>query len=181
MSALSPGQVAALWRKHGGSAASTIVAVTISDAESGLNPLAVSPSDDWGLWQINAIWANLAGGNVALFLDPDINAAAAVIISGGGSNFAAWCTMWANPNADCGHGRITYPQRGSAAYADLGRITAALQGGYPNPNPGRLPSLRTVSDSYGNLARYVAHDAPGQYASIALARAVNREARKRLP
>lgn len=134
----SPRQVANVWYQAGGSSRGVIMAVAVAFAESGGNTSAVSPSSDYGLWQINAIhfgdgiigWNNWASAGV--------NAREAIKISGNGSNWAAWCTMWANPARDCGHGHITYPQSGSAVARTLPQIERAL-GGTVAPPPGRFP------------------------------------------
>ena len=63
------------------------MAAEIAMAESGGNPNAVSPTDDFGLWQING-----SHGSEAT-LNPLGNAEAAVAISGGGSNWGAWTTF----------------------------------------------------------------------------------------
>src|ERR1700744_573144 len=42
-----------LWEEAGGSSGTAFMAAEIATAESGGNPNAVSPTDDFGLWQIN--------------------------------------------------------------------------------------------------------------------------------
>jgi hypothetical protein len=56
-------------------------------AESGGNPNAISPTDDFGLWQIN-------GSNGALAtLNPLQNAKSAIDLSGNGTNWGPWTTF----------------------------------------------------------------------------------------
>ena len=76
-----------LWDSVGGNPAAAFVAAEIATAESGGNPRAISPTDDFGLWQINGSHGALAS------LDPIANAKAAVIISGNGSNWSPWTTF----------------------------------------------------------------------------------------
>lgn len=76
-----------LWEEAGGPAGEAFMAAEIAKAESGGNPAAVSPTDDFGLWQINGSHGSLAT------LSPLGNARAAVAISGGGSNWEAWTTF----------------------------------------------------------------------------------------
>lgn len=76
-----------LWDSVGGNPAAAYVAAEIATAESGGNPRAISPTDDFGLWQINGSHGALAS------LDPIANAKAAVIISGNGSNWTPWTTF----------------------------------------------------------------------------------------
>jgi hypothetical protein len=75
-----------LWDTAGGSPASARIAASVAMAESGGNPAAVSPTGDFGLWQVNGSHGQLAT------LNPAGNARAAVEISGDGSNWGAWTT-----------------------------------------------------------------------------------------
>ena len=75
-----------LWEQAGGSSGTAFMAAEIATAESGGNPNAVSPTDDFGLWQINGSHGSMAT------LDPLGNARAAVSISNGGSSWGAWTT-----------------------------------------------------------------------------------------
>ncbi len=75
-----------LWEAAGGNAADAVMAAEIAMAESGGNPNAISPTDDFGLWQIN-------GSNGALAtLNPAANAHSAIVLSDDGSNWNAWTT-----------------------------------------------------------------------------------------
>ncbi len=76
-----------LWEQAGGSSGDAFMAAEIAMAESGGNPNAVSPTDDFGLWQINGSHGALAT------LDPLGNARAAVSISGDGSDWGPWTTF----------------------------------------------------------------------------------------
>jgi len=62
------------------------MAASIAMAESGGNPSAISPTNDYGLWQINGSHGALAT------LNPLGNAEAAVSISGNGGDWGAWTT-----------------------------------------------------------------------------------------
>jgi LysM repeat protein len=75
-----------LWEQAGGSAGEAMMAASIAMAESGGNPNAISPTNDYGLWQINGSHGAQAT------LNPLGNAKAAVSISGNGSNRGAWTT-----------------------------------------------------------------------------------------
>jgi LysM repeat protein len=75
-----------LWIGVGGNPASAHIAAQIATAESGGNPSAISPTDDYGLWQINGSHGSLAT------LDPVGNARAAVEISDNGTDWAPWTT-----------------------------------------------------------------------------------------
>ena len=75
-----------LWEQAGGSAGEAVMAASIAMAESGGNPNAISPTNDYGLWQINGSHGALAT------LNPQGNAEAAVSISGSGSNWGPWTT-----------------------------------------------------------------------------------------
>lgn len=76
-----------LWDQAGGNPADAVTAASVAMAESGGNPNAVSPTDDFGLWQIN-------GSNGALAtLSPAGSAHSAVVLSGNGANWSAWTTF----------------------------------------------------------------------------------------
>jgi LysM repeat protein len=75
-----------LWEQAGGSPANAFIAAEIAMAESGGNPNAISPTNDFGLWQIN-------GSNGALAtLNPLQNAKSAITLSANGSNWGPWTT-----------------------------------------------------------------------------------------
>jgi LysM repeat protein len=76
----------ALWEDAGGSPAEAYMAAEIAMAESGGDQYALSPSDDYGYWQINA-----SHGSLATF-DAYGNAQAAVSISADGTDWYPWTT-----------------------------------------------------------------------------------------
>jgi Lysozyme like domain len=76
-----------LWRNAGGSSAEAFTAAEIAMAESGGNPNAISPTDDFGLWQINGSHGSMAT------LNPAGNARSAVSISSDGRDWGPWTTF----------------------------------------------------------------------------------------
>jgi hypothetical protein len=76
-----------LWGAEGGNPAAAFTAAEIAMAESGGNPNAVSPTSDYGLWQVNA-----SNGALAT-LNPYANARSAIALSGNGTNWSAWTTF----------------------------------------------------------------------------------------
>jgi len=75
-----------LWEQAGGSPAHALMAAEIARAESSGNPNAISPTDDFGLWQINAVNGSLAT------LNPYQNARSAIVLSDDGTNWNPWTT-----------------------------------------------------------------------------------------
>ena len=75
-----------LWRSAGGNPADAFMAAEIAEAESGGNQYALSPTDDYGYWQINA-----SNGALATF-NAYGNARSAILLSDDGSNWNAWTT-----------------------------------------------------------------------------------------
>jgi hypothetical protein len=73
-----------LWEAAGGSSATAYHAACIAEHESSGRPWAISPTNDWGLWQIHN------GGQPMLV--PFQNAQRAVAMSGNGSNWGQWTT-----------------------------------------------------------------------------------------
>jgi len=77
----------ALWEAAGGSHAEAFMAAEIAEAESGGNQFALSPTNDYGYWQINGSH----GPSMATF-NPMGNAKAAIAISDDGHDWGAWTT-----------------------------------------------------------------------------------------
>ena len=77
----------ALWEDAGGSHAEAFMAAEIAMAESGGRQYALSPTDDYGYWQING-----SHGPAEATYNPMGNAKAAIAISDDGSNWGAWTT-----------------------------------------------------------------------------------------
>lgn len=76
----------ALWDGAGGNPADAFLAAEVAMAESGGDPNAFSPTDDRGLWQVNA-----SNGALSTF-SPSGSAHAAVVLSDDGTNWSAWTT-----------------------------------------------------------------------------------------
>jgi LysM repeat protein len=75
-----------LWDSAGGNPADAFMAAEIAMAESDGNQYALSPTDDYGYWQINASNGALATYNAYG------NARSAIILSDDGTNWDAWTT-----------------------------------------------------------------------------------------
>jgi len=73
-----------LWVAAGGSSATAYHAACIAEHESSGRSWAISPTNDWGLWQIHD------GG--PLMLNAYSNAQRAVSMSNGGSDWSQWTT-----------------------------------------------------------------------------------------
>ena len=87
----SYGELESLWRSAGGASWAANTAACIAEHESGGNPGAISPTDDFGLWQINGSHGAMAS------LNPGVNVHSAIIISNDGTNWGPWTTA-----PDCG-------------------------------------------------------------------------------
>jgi LysM repeat protein len=75
-----------LWTSAGGNPADAFMAAEIAMAESGGDQYALSPTDDYGYWQINASNGALATYNAYG------NARSAIILSDDGTNWNPWTT-----------------------------------------------------------------------------------------
>jgi hypothetical protein len=82
---LTPAQVGALWVADGGSPGAESVAECIAWHESGDRTNAVSPTGDYGLYQIH--------GNPAA-LNPDVSTRIAISMSANGTNWGPWTTRF---------------------------------------------------------------------------------------
>ena len=87
----SYGELESLRRSAGGASWAANTAACIAEHESGGNPGAISPTDDFGLWQINGSHGAMAS------LNPGVNVHSAIIISNDGTNWGPWTTA-----PDCG-------------------------------------------------------------------------------
>ena len=77
----------ALWEAAGGSHAKAFMAAEIAMAESGGRQYALSPTNDYGYWQING-----SHGPAMATFDPIGNAKAAIAISHDGTDWYPWTT-----------------------------------------------------------------------------------------
>jgi LysM repeat protein len=84
---LSCSGLEALWEAEGGSPAEAFMAAEIAMAESGGNQYALSPTNDYGYWQING-----SHGPAQATFDPIGNAKAAIAISDDGNDWYPWTT-----------------------------------------------------------------------------------------
>jgi LysM repeat protein len=84
---LSCSGLEALWEAAGGSHTEAFMAAEIAEAESGGNQYALSPTNDYGYWQING-----SHGPAMATFNPMGNAKAAIAISNNGHDWAAWTT-----------------------------------------------------------------------------------------
>jgi LysM repeat protein len=84
---LSCSGLEALWEAAGGAHGEAFMAAEIAKAESGGNQFALSPTNDYGYWQINGSH----GAAMATF-NPMGNAKAAIAISDDGRDWGAWTT-----------------------------------------------------------------------------------------
>jgi LysM repeat protein len=76
-----------LWESVGGAHAEAFMAAEIAMAESGGRQYALSPTNDYGYWQING-----SHGPAEATFNPTGNAEAAIKISDDGDNWGAWTT-----------------------------------------------------------------------------------------
>jgi LysM repeat protein len=84
---LSCSGLEALWEAAGGSHGEAFIAAEIAMAESGGRQYALSPTNDYGYWQING-----SHGPAEATFNPIGNAKAAIAISSNGTNWGPWTT-----------------------------------------------------------------------------------------
>lgn len=178
MTVYSMGTVARYWELAGGAPAHRVAAVAVCYAESHGDSSAISPAQDYGLWQINIRNFHYLGLTTGTVRDPKTNARAAVIMSGNGTNWAPWCTCWVNPARDCGHGHLGLPQHGSPADGWLHLAASTLRTTDPGFAPAvPHPGINTVHSSWGGLQNFVGPWGTGQQSHINATRQAIRKAR----
>lgn len=123
----TPEQIATFWIRQGGAAGAVVIAVAVALAESvGGDAHAVSSACAIGLWQILYTHAAENGFTVTDFLDPDVNAYLANLLSANGRNWAAFDTVYATVERAAQRSPIAYPEAGSPAYNQIAGVAAAL-------------------------------------------------------
>jgi len=166
-------QIALFWIHNGGlqTGVQLTAAVAVCLAESGGNDHAIGPAGDYGLWQINHTNFKAYGLNSSTALDPNRNARVAVAMSGAGRNWAAWCTAWANPGPNCGHGNLPVPEIGSPADDHWDEVVGALRGVHlgtgvaiAGGNDATAPS--NVITAWGQMQTYYGRTAPAHWKTI---------------
>ena len=168
MAQLTWQQVAQYWVQAGGNPSVLWVALSVARAESGFDTAAISPAGDYGLWQINRINFDVYDLNPVSALDPARNAEVAVKMSADGNNWAAWCTAWADPARDCGHGLLQVPQLGSDAYPYLTQYAAVTPTGVSTPTA--QPSQQPIADfnnAWSAVQNFHGPYARGRFAGLA--------------
>jgi hypothetical protein len=82
-------QLGQLWDEEGGNPDAAYTAERIAEAESGGRVLAISPTSDYGLWQIN--WTH-DPADPSKYLSAVVNVRAAIAISSDGTDWYPWTT-----------------------------------------------------------------------------------------
>lgn len=151
MTTLTAVEVAGYWEGAGGPKSRNVEWVAIAIGESSLDDAAVSPAGAIGLWQVMPFNASIGGGTVADLYDPAYNARVTVMMSGGGTNCAAWDSAYLNIYASGRYTFLAWPEPGSADYNNLA-VASAMLGGQPI-NPVGHPGYPGIA---GTLAATVA-------------------------
>lgn len=175
MAQLSIMQVYETWIQVGGNTGSIATVMTaIAMAESGGDSNIVSPSYDYGVWQINIVHAQQFPRLWRRWSDPLANARMAKAISGNGTNIGPWCTIWVDPATYCGHYHAPPPQAGTPAASWLPKVAAAVGGQHVTPehpaggfeHPGEAP--------WGHWQQLLGDGATGRHNDLHRARQIMR-------
>jgi hypothetical protein len=126
---------------HGASDAQIANGTAIALAESGGDLAAISPSGDYGLWQINRRYhfgdGIIDAGN---WQDPVVQFQEMWKLSGGMQNWGAWCTAYSPENVShCGAWYLPNPEPGSPAQDQFNVVDPVLSGIRGTPPPGQAP------------------------------------------
>jgi hypothetical protein len=125
---LSAADAAGYWLGAGGPKSRIVEWVAIGIGESGLDTNAQSPVGALGVWQIMPFNAGTYGFTPGQLTDPRVNARIAVLMSGGGTNCAAWDSCYRDIQATGRYTFLAWPEAGSADYDLLPRAAAELGG-----------------------------------------------------
>lgn len=165
--------IARIWIGAGGSPEGGVLqnVVAIALAESGGDDHAISPSSDYGLWQINRVHFGDGIINASNWSNPAVSAHESIRLSGNGTNWAAWCTAWADPGPNCGHGNISRVQPGSAAYGHVWQVQTALAAaglmvGSVAAGPSSTSGRASAAAAWRTITSYVGHKSAQQWHAI---------------
>lgn len=128
MTVLSAVQVADYWVSAGGPKDRAVEWVAIAIGESDFDDQVVSPAGAIGVWQIMPFNAPTYGYSPADLYNPAVNARVTVLMSGGGTNCAAWDSAYRDIYASGRYTFLAWPEVGSADYDHLATAAALLGG-----------------------------------------------------
>lgn len=131
MTQLTVHQVAQIYHDAGGIDNRTVAWVSVALAESSLRTDAVSPTGAVGLYQVEPYSWPITIGPFSDATDPVQNTRAMIFLSEGTDNFAPWDTAYADIYASGRYTFLSWPEKGSAAWSNMGYVAAAL-GGIPH-------------------------------------------------
>lgn len=149
-------------------------ALAIALAESGGDLSAHSPSNDYGLWQINRIHFGDGIITASNWTSPTVQLAEMWKLSGGMRNWAAWCTAWRDPGPNCGHGNLPNFQAGSSADGHSEVASQAISSYRKTPPIGHAPpgltpqqqDERAVSQAFAAMRAYYTSGANAQLRTL---------------
>lgn len=131
MPILDAHEVVDTWVAQGGPKKYAVAWAAVSLAESSWNTDAVSPTDAHGLYQIEPYSWSPEAGPGDRWNQAGPNTLAAIVLSGGGTNFAPWDTAYADIGRSGRYNYLSWPEAGSAAYNNMPKIQAMVgKGGY---------------------------------------------------
>lgn len=170
MTILTPHQAAGWWENVGGPANRVVAWVAVALSESGLDTQAISPTGARGLYQVEPYSWPARAGPFEFWNQPGPNSLAAVVLSGGGVNFAPWDTAYANIYRSGRYSFLGWPERGSAAWNNMPYVAARvgaggqIGAGAPGaPTPPAVPGFTgTLPSALDWYAQMTAHAIPSQ-------------------
>lgn len=153
MTILTGHQVVGYWIQAGGPSKSAAMWASISFSESSWDTVVASYTDAVGLYQLEPYSWPAGAGPYSEVRNPYNNSLAAVILSGGGVNFAPWDTAYANIGRSGRYSFLSWPESGSAAMVNLaavlGQLGSTAYGGYTAPaEPGLTDTLPAALQFY---------------------------------
>jgi hypothetical protein len=181
MTVLNTQQMFDLWVHNGGRYDINVIidALSVALAESGWSTTARNTRqvpNDYGLYQINGVHFGNGIINSRNWADPNVNTRAAIAISANGTNWAAWCTAWANPGPNCGHGHLAHPQAGSPAGDERDQVVQRLRHINLSTPPGAPGVIvpgepvhvgnASVSQAWDDMRHYINTTGPAQWATM---------------
>lgn len=177
MAVLSVLQLVNLVRQYHPTAGSNVLvnSVAIALAEAGGHDDEISPSRDYGIWQINIQHFGDGIINSGNWRNHAVQVAEMWKLSGGGYNWGAWCTAYNfDAGRRCGSAYLPYPEPGSPADDNVSIVERVVNDLHGTPPPGsNIPATPPAaqlspqqSADFAYMRQYLGHTNGAQLLGI---------------
>lgn len=167
MTVLDAATIGSHWLANGGDPAAVTTAAAVALTQSGGDPALITPAGGYGLWGIGDAWFPTLGLTPVTVLDPDINALAAIAISGNGTDWSPWPTAHPDP----AQASTATPIATLDAKSPAGIVAESLGGsvqaeGFTQAAPDPTPNLTQAGVAWASFQQFTYGDAYAYYNAL---------------